>query len=102
MNWQTIGLISETYSKDEYGIDVVTETTTNVFARVDSISAREFHSAGQNDIKPEFKITVNEDEYGGEKIVTISGQRYSVYRTYRALENSLELYVERKVGTDVG
>lgn len=100
MNWQTIELVSETYSKDEFGIDVVKESSTEVFARVDSVSAREFHSVGQNDIKPEFKIIVNADEYGGEKIVTLSGQRYSVYRTYKSLENSLELYVERKIGTD--
>ena len=100
MKYDVIKLISEAYSKDEFGIDVITETAVEVFARIDSISAREFHAAGQNDIKPELKITVNADEYGGEKIVEHSGQRYSVYRTYRALENSLELYVERKVGSD--
>ncbi len=100
MNYAKIGLVSEAYSKDEYGIDEVTESVKEVFARVDSISAREFFSAGQNNIKPDFKMIVNADEYGGEKIVTYSGQRYSVYRTYQSLENSLELYVERKVGTD--
>ena len=99
MNYEKIGLVSEVYSKDEYGMDVVTETVKNVFAKIDSISSREFFSAGQNNIKPEFKLTVTPTEYGGEKIVTLSGQRYSVYRTYRASENALELYVERKTGT---
>lgn len=99
MNWDKIALISETYGKDEYGIDVITEASNEVYARVDSISGREFFNAGQSDIKPEFKMTINADEYGGEKIIDYSGQRYSVYRTYRVLENSLELYVERKAGT---
>jgi len=100
MNYAKVGLISETYSKDEFGIDVVTETKKEIFAKVESISAREFYSAGQNDIKPEFRMIVNVDEYGGEKILTYSGQRYSIYRTYQNLENSLELYVERKAGTN--
>ena len=99
MNYELIQLVSEAYSKDEYGIDEVTETTRDVFARVDSISGREFFAAGQNDINPELKLTVNADEYYGEKIVIVARQRYSVYRTYRVLENSLELYVERKAGT---
>ena len=99
MSWQAVQLVSETYTKDKYGTDSVTETLKPVYARVDSISAREFFNAGISDIKPEFKLTLNADEYGGEKIVTLSGQRYSVYRTYRANENTIEVYVERKGGT---
>ena len=98
MNYDVITLISETYGKDEYGIETVTEAEKTVYARIDSISGREFFNAGNINIKPEFKMVVNADEYGGEKILTYSGQRYSVYRTYRNLENSLELYVERKEG----
>lgn len=98
MNYEEITLISEAYGKDEYGIETVTESNRTVFARVMSISGREFYNAGNSNIKPEFKMIVNPDEYGGEKILTYSGQRYSIYRTYRNLENSLELYVERKEG----
>ena len=98
MNYEQIELISETYGKDEFGVDVVTESAKTVFARILSISGAEFFNAGNANIKPEFKMVVNADEYGGEKIITYSGQRYSVYRTYRSLENSLELYVERKEG----
>lgn len=99
MNYEKIQLIAETYGKDKYGVDTVTETATDVFARIESVSGREFFNAGLSDIKPEFKIIVNADEYGGEKIVNLSGQRYSVYRIYRVLENTLELYVARKAGT---
>ena len=99
MNWDLIQLVSETYAKDKYGVDKPTPTPKEVYARIDSVSSREFFNAGESDIKPEFKITVQADEYGGEKIVTLSGQKYSVYRTYRVNENTLELYVSRKVGT---
>ena len=98
MNWEKIKLVSETYSKDENGVDIMTPSEKEVFARVMSISGKEFFNAGNANIKPEFKFIVNADEYGGEKIVNYSGQKYSVYRTYRTLENSLELYVEIKEG----
>ena len=99
MNWELIELISTTYTKDENGIEQPNESAKEVYGKVDSITGREFFNAAQSDIKPEYRITVQADEYGGEKIVTLSGQRYSVYRTYRKDENTLELYVERKAGT---
>lgn len=102
MSWEMVDLISETYGKDEYGVDKATQTSKTVFAQIMSVSGKEFFNAGNTNIKPEFKLIVNADEYNGAKIVKIGSAAYSVYRTYRNLENSLELYVERKEGVNLG
>ena len=40
------------------------------------------------------------EAYAGEQIVEYQGRRYGVYRTYQAKTDELELYVERKGGTN--
>ena len=37
-------------------------------------------------------------DYGHEKIVELDGVRYGVYRTYLGKNESIELYLESKVG----
>lgn len=39
-------------------------------------------------------------DYDGEPIVEYNGQRYSVYRTYIGRDDTIELYVERKGGSN--
>lgn len=41
-------------------------------------------------------------DYNGEDIVEIDGNRYSVYRTYRAKADEIELYLEKKAGSENG
>lgn len=98
MNYEIISLVSETYNKNEFGIDEPTPSETQVFARVMEISGKEFYNAGNANIKPAFKFVIWADEYNGAKIIKYGSAAYSVYRTYRTLENSLELYVEQKEG----
>ena len=40
------------------------------------------------------------EAYQGERIVRYKGATYAVYRTYHARTDALELYVERKGGTN--
>lgn len=102
MNYEVISLISETETKDKFGVTQLTPTSTDIFAKVDTVGAKEFFNAGNTGIKPVFKFSeVKPDEYHGEQIIEYNGNRYSVYRTYRAREDALELYVERKAGTVV-
>jgi hypothetical protein len=37
-------------------------------------------------------------DYAGEKIVEYNGTRYTIYRTYQARNDLIELYVERREG----
>ena len=44
------------------------------------------------------KVTMFAPDYQGEQIAVVDGVRYGVYRTYRAKNETLELYLERKAG----
>ena len=39
-------------------------------------------------------------DYNGERVVEYDGKTYGVYRTYYARTDTVELYVERKGGTN--
>ena len=74
------------------------ETKRNVYCNVSSISGTEWMDAGRNGIKPEYRFTMFEPDYNGEMICEYKGVRYAVYRLYRGRNETLELYVKRKVG----
>lgn len=98
MNYDVVTLVTQSFSKNEYGIETVTETETNVFAKIVDISQKEFFNAGNANIKAAYKFILNVDEYNGAKIIKYGTTAYSVYRTYRSLENTIEVYVEEKEG----
>lgn len=74
------------------------ETRRDIFCQVDSVSRAEFFAAGQNGLRPEYQITVFFGDYQGETRLIFEGVTYSVYRTYHARTDELELYVQREVG----
>lgn len=90
-------LISKTITTDAYGREVIQETERQVFCKVDSISQSEFYNAANTELNPEFRFTVFFGDYQGEDVCKFNGNRYAVYRTYRAGDD-LELYTERKIG----
>ena len=91
-------LVKVTYRKDELKQRIPEETSREVFCSINSVRASEFFSAGQNSIKPEYRIDVDIDDYDGEKIAELDGKRYGIYRTYRTREGQIELYLEEKKG----
>lgn len=95
-----IKLISTTKTQDAYGVWRETPTFKEIMCQVDSITESEFHDAGRNGLNPEFRFTVFFDDYNGESMVEYNGKTYSVYRTYLRRTDRLELYVERKGGTN--
>lgn len=110
-----IKLIAETHTTNDFGVQVVTETEREVFARVESVTRAEFFQGGRNGLNPEFRFDVFYGDYNGERTVEYEGNRYSVYRAHRSddqeyrngdkvrrVERSdyLELYVERKGGSN--
>ena len=96
-----IKLISMNRTQDEYGRWVATPTAKEVFCQVDSITRAEFFDGGRNGLNPEFKFTMFFGDYNGESVVEYAGNTYSVYRTYLRRTDIIELYVERKGGTNV-
>ena len=93
-----ISLISEKHTQDSIGQFISEEVKRDVYCDVRSISRAEWFDAGRNGFQPTFIFTMFAPDYNGEKIVEFEGQRYGIYRTYRARNEQIELYVELKGG----
>ena len=109
-------LIADGGYYDAYGVYKKTETSRQVFAQVNSITRAEFFNGGRNGLNPQMMFKVFAGDYEGEKVVEYQGKRYAIYRTYKGNKNGyvgpntssrqellsdyIELYVERKAGTD--
>lgn len=99
MQDDVITLISNTFEDDSIGQQKPIELRRDVFCRVSAISRREWFDAGNSGLKPELMFSVFFGDYSGEKTVEYNGNRYTVYRTYRADPETVELYCERRTGT---
>lgn len=96
-----IKLIPVTYAKDANGILRATEgEPREVMCQVDSVSRNEFFEGGRNGLNPEFVFRVFFGDYEGERLVEYRDKRYSIYRTYHGRNDMMELYAERKGGTN--
>ena len=95
-----ITLISITQAQDDYGVWRETEQGRDVYCQVDSVTRAEFFEGGRSGLNPEFKFTVFYADYQGEKTLVYNGKAYSIYRTYMGRNDYLELYAERKGGTN--
>ena len=95
-----ITLIEIAQTQDDYGRWIKAESARDVYVQVDSISLTEFYEAGRNGLNPEFRFRLFFDDYNGETECLYNGARYSIYRTYKTRNDLIELYVERKGGTN--
>lgn len=102
-------LIKESYTVDEIGQRVPVPTGRMVYCNIASVTGAEWFAAGQNGIRPEYRITMFRHDYRKEETVNIDGHlegdeviggtNYTVYRTYIRDTDELELYVEKKAGS---
>lgn len=97
---EVITLLSVTKEQDDFGVWRETETGREVFCQVDSVTRAEFFEGGRNGLNPEFRMTMFAGDYNDEKTLTYKGKAYAVYRTYFGRNDTIELYVERKGGTN--
>lgn len=94
-------LITTTSEQDKYGIYHEVEHKHRVFVRVNSITRAEFRSTGREGLNPEYEFTMFQGDFQDETELEYKGKRYSIYRTYHVQgSDDLELYVERKGGTN--
>lgn len=82
---------------DSDGNEILTETELEIFGTVKSVSQREFATAAQIGLKPEFVVEVWESEYNGATKVRVRGKLYDIYRTYTNNER-IELYATKRSG----
>lgn len=90
-------LITKKYLEDEIGQDVSEITEQEVFCEILSISQSEFFEAAQSGLKPQYKIKVWAEEYGGQDEVRIGDDFFTVYRNY-TVNGMTELYLEKRGG----
>lgn len=95
-----INLIGVTRAQDDYGVWRSATTSTQVYCQMESVTQREFFEGGRNGLNPEYKFTLFFGDYHDEPIVEYNGKQYSVYRTYLTRHDTIELFVERKGGTN--
>ena len=95
-----ITLITETYENNEYGVPVPKVTETDVYCQVDSATRSEVYEGGRNGLNPEYRFTMFGPDYNDQKTVIYKGRAYGIYRTFIGRDDTIELYVERKGGTN--
>lgn len=95
-----ITLLKTAITVDDYGVERISKTSREVFCQVDSVTRAEFFEGGRNGLNPEYRITMFAPDYEGEAELIYKDLTYSVYRTYQGRNDTLELYVERKGGSN--
>ena len=93
-----INLISRTFTKDEIGQQIETETSRSVVAELKSINRSEWVAAHQVGYNPVVTAIISAFDYSNEEIVEIDSERYVVYRTYSRKDDYIELMLRKKVG----
>lgn len=95
MQNDVIKLLKRTYTTDEYGDNIPTVTSTEVFAEVRSVGMKEKYEALAIGLNPEFSFAIADYyDYINEDQVEYEGEIYRVLRTYRKSQG-LEIVVTR-------
>lgn len=97
---ELITLVGTTRKQDAYGVWREEKTQREIFCQVGSVSASEFFEGGRNGLNPEYRFTVFFGDYNGERTLIYNNLPYAIYRTYHGRNDRLELYAERKGGTN--
>lgn len=97
---EVITLLSTQKTQNQYGVWVETLQSKNVFCQVDSVTRQEFFEGGRNGLNPEYRFTMFFGDYNGERELIYKSNTYSVYRTFHGRTDTIELYVERKGGSN--
>lgn len=95
-----IRLLTSTITKDDEGVQHTTVSGRDVFCKVQSVTRAEFFGAGRSGLNPEYVFTVFRGDYAGESLLDFHGRTYAIYRTYLTDDDYMELYAERKGGTN--
>lgn len=91
-------LISESHTKDQYGVYVPTTTKRKVYVDVDSVTGKEWFEGGRNGLNPQWRFTMFLHDYNNEKIIEYNFVKYTIYRIYNKSNDLVELYAEYKKG----
>lgn len=96
----TLYLLSTTYTPNQYGVPVPSWEKAEVMAKKESCTRNEVDIAGRQGHNPQYVFTIFKGDYDGEQSCEYEGLTYAIYRTYEVDGDYMELYVERKGGTN--
>lgn len=97
-----ITLITEQTTTDSIGQIVTTESTVECIGEVRSVTQNEYMTGRQSGLSPAYVFRISVFGYSGQKILEYDSVRYSIYRTYEADDNYIELYAEAMLGVTNG
>nr|DAE65433.1 MAG TPA: head closure knob [Caudoviricetes sp.] len=90
-------LVNEVLTEDDIGNSVSETSETAVFCEISSVGQSEFYKAAAVGYKPQCRLKMWENEYGGQSLVRIGNVYYSVIRNFTE-NGTTELYLEGRVG----
>lgn len=84
---------------DEYGNEVLSVTTTDVFVQPRGVYNAEFYNAAQAGLHPSITfVLTNRADYNGEKVIEWKSKEYSIIRTdWTAQRDQISLICEERV-----
>lgn len=97
---EVLTLVSVLHEQDETGVFHDTRIQRDIFCQVNSVSRDEFFEGGRSGLNPSYQFTVFFPDYYGEVECIYKGKPYSIYRTYLMRDDTIELYAERKGGSN--
>ena len=102
MMWRdVVELIDQTSSSNEYGDQVFSETSTQVFANKKSVRQSEFYQAFAHGLKPELMFEVRSIEYSNQTSLRFNEKEYTIIRAYSKNDEVTELVVSGLVAKGV-
>lgn len=94
---EEITLVKKNNTYDKAGNKETHETKTTLLCEVRSSTRQEFYDYGDDENRPEFVVTINLCEYGGEKTVLFRNHEYRINRTYEVDRDLIELTLTRRI-----
>ena len=92
-------LITPVYENDELNQRIKTgEKVDSVWVEEISVTRSEFYNAGNSGHKAQLAFTTASANYSGQSECRFCKKAYSIYRTYKSDNETIELYLEEKVG----
>ena len=93
-------LVVETFTQNEYGVMIPSTTKHKVYVDVASANQQEWFEGGRNGLNPQYRFTMFQFDYTGEKIIEYNNKQYTIYRTYNRSVDEVELYTELRKGNE--
>ena len=97
-----IYLLTPVRTQDSLGVWTVQNAERQVFCEVSSVSQSEWFEGGRNGLNPELRFRLFRYDYQGEDTVKYQGEYYTIYRTYIDRNELIDLYVEKRKGSNNG